>query len=74
MTVRDEVCRLIEQLSPDAVCDGRISERLGLSVRQPANHNTRELAGTLGFERRKDLCAICGSTKLVIRRSGNQRQ
>jgi len=71
MTVLDQVRGLIERLSPDPICDDCISERLGLSVRQHANHKTRELAGTRGFERRKDVCAICGGTKLVIRRKWN---
>ncbi|KRB82877.1 hypothetical protein ASE00_12795 [Sphingomonas sp. Root710] len=71
MTISDEVRRLIERLSPAPICDDCISERLGLSVRQHANHKTRELAGTKGFERRKDACAICGVTKLVIRHSGH---
>lgn len=68
MTVLDQVRGLIERLSPEPICDDCISERLGLSVRQHANHKTRELAGMRGFERRKDICAICGVTKLSIRR------
>lgn len=67
-TVLDQVRGLIERLSPEPICDDCVSERLGLSVRQHANHKTRELAGRRGFERRKDACAICGATKLVIRR------
>jgi hypothetical protein len=68
MTVIDQVRGLIERLSPDPVCDDCITERLGLSVRQHANHKTRELTGSNGFERGKDVCAICGETKQVIRR------
>ena len=68
MTVLDDVRRLIERLSPEPVCDDCIAERLGLSIRQHANPKTRELAGTDGFERSKDACALCGATKLVIRR------
>jgi hypothetical protein len=71
MTVRDEVRGLIERLSPAPICDDCISERLGLSVRQHANHKTRELAGTRGFERRKDVCGMGRQTKLVIRRTEN---
>ncbi|VVT23981.1 conserved hypothetical protein [Sphingomonas sp. EC-HK361] len=67
MTVLDQVRGLIERLSPEPICDDCISERLGLSVRQHANHKTRELAGTRGFERRKEHCSICGSEKKVIR-------
>jgi uncharacterized protein YaaQ len=68
MTVLDDVRALISRLSPQAVCDDCIADRLHLSVRQHANHKTRELAGTGGFERRKAPCSLCGSEKLVIRR------
>ena len=68
MTVLEEVRTLITRLSPDPVCDDCIADRLGLSVRQHANHKTRELAGTGGFERRRDRCSLCGSEKLVIRK------
>ena len=69
MTVRDEVAALIARLSPDPICDDCITEKLSLSVRQHANHKTRELAGANGYERRIDPCAICGTTKKVIRRA-----
>jgi hypothetical protein len=69
-TVLDQVRGLIERLSPEAICDDCITERLGLSVRQHANHKTRELAGSNGFERRLEPCAICGAIKKVIRRRG----
>jgi len=67
-TVLDKVRSLVERLAPDPVCDDCITERLGLSVRQHANHKTRELAGSHGFERRRDVCALCSSTKVVIRK------
>jgi hypothetical protein len=54
-------------LAPDPVCDDCISDRLGLSVRQHANHKTRELAGSSGFERELGDCVLCASTKKVIR-------
>lgn len=66
MTVLDQVRALIERLSPDAVCDDCITERLSLSVRQHANHKTRELMAEPGFERRIEACSLCGSTKKVI--------
>ncbi|ENY82817.1 hypothetical protein [Sphingopyxis sp. MC1] len=71
MTVLDQVRGLIERLSPEPICDDCISERLGLSVRQHANHKARELAGTRGFERQIGSCAICGATKKVIRAKGS---
>ncbi len=69
MTVLDDVRALVARLSPQAVCDDCIADRLGLSVRQHANHKTRELAGSDGFERRKDICDLCESEKLVIRKA-----
>lgn len=71
MTVLDQVRALIERLSPEPVCDDCIADRLDLGVRQHANHKTRELAGQGGFERRKDACALCGATKIVIRRAAH---
>ncbi len=68
MTVLDDVRGFVARLAPDAVCDDCISDRLGLSVRQHANHKTRELAGTDSFERRKGRCSLCGADKLVISR------
>jgi ribosomal protein S14 len=38
-----------------------------LSLRQHANHKTRELAQAAGFDRRINPCSICGSEKKVIR-------
>ena len=55
MTVFDDVRALIDRLAPEPICDDRVAERLGLSVRQHANHKTRELASSNGFERRKDI-------------------
>lgn len=68
MTVLDQVRGLIERLSPDPICDDCIAERLGLPARQNARHKARELAGSNGFERNMDACAICGETKQVTRR------
>lgn len=68
MTVLDQVSGLISRLAPEAICDDCIADKLNLSVRQHANHKTRELAGTGGFERRRDACSLCGSEKLVIRK------
>ncbi|HJP68615.1 MAG TPA: hypothetical protein VJ846_06910 [Sphingomicrobium sp.] len=53
MSVLDEVRKLVTRLSPEAICDDCTAEKLNLSVRQHANHKTRELAGEGGFERRR---------------------
>jgi hypothetical protein len=67
MTVLERIRALVVRLSPDPICDDCVTEKLGLSVRQHANHKTRELAGGQGFERRIDTCAICRTVKTVIR-------
>ena len=68
MPVADRVRALIERLAPAPICDDCITDKLELSVRRHANHKTRELAGSGGFERRVDACSLCGATKKVIRR------
>ncbi len=67
MTVLEKVRELIIKKSPMAICDDCIAKKLDLSVRQHANHKTRELAVMPKFDRRIDVCGICGSTKKVIR-------
>ena len=68
-TILERVRALIERLSPAPICDDCIADKLDLSVRQHANHKSRELAGAPGFERRKDICSICCGDKIVIRRT-----
>jgi hypothetical protein len=68
VSVLDDVRAFVTRLSPEPVCDDCIADKLRLSVRQHANHKTRELAGSGGFERRRDNCGLCGKEKLVIRR------
>lgn len=67
-TVLERVRALVERLSPEPISDDCVAQNLDLSVRQHANHKTRELAGMRGFERQKDACAICGNDKMVIRK------
>jgi hypothetical protein len=69
MTVLDDVANLIIRISPDAVCDDCIKDKLGLTVRQHANRKTNILAKVSGFDRRKDVCSVCGGAKKVIRKS-----
>lgn len=68
-TVLDRVKALIVRLAPEPICDDYITERLGLSVRQHANHKTRELAGQHGFERQTGACSMCQGIKIVIRKN-----
>lgn len=67
MTVLDKVRDLIIRCTPDAICDDCITDSLKLSVRQHANHKTRELANQVGFDRQKSECSVCGSNKKAIR-------
>lgn len=66
MTVLSDVENLIIARSPGALCDDCIKEVLGLSVRQHANHKTRELEKSPKFMREYGLCSRCSKTKLVI--------
>jgi hypothetical protein len=67
MTVLDDVREFIVRRSPQATCDDCIADRLKLSVRQHANHKTRELAKMPRFRRERAECGLCKDTKLVIR-------
>ena len=67
MTVLERVREFLIKNSPMAICDDCIAEGLGLSVRQHANHKTRQLAVMPKFDRRTDICDICGSIRKVIR-------
>lgn len=66
MTVLDRVSSLLRQRSPHPLCDDCIAELLELSVRQHANHKTRELAKLKGFRRVRGTCQVCKNAKLVI--------
>ena len=48
-TALDQVRSLIERLTPDAICDDYVADRLKLTFRQHANHKSQELAGILGL-------------------------
>jgi hypothetical protein len=66
MTVLDDVDELVRGLSPHCICDDCITQKLDLTVRQHANHKSRELAELHGFTRVKQICSFCGSSKLSI--------
>ena len=68
-TINDTIRQLVTGLAGETVCDDCIADRLALSVRTQANQVTRLLAGETTFDRRKNPCALCGATKLVIRAS-----
>lgn len=67
MTVLEDVAHLIARAAPNAICDDCIADKLHLTVRQHANHKTRELAGKSGYLREKGKCHYCGSNKKVIK-------
>ena len=66
MTKKEEVAALLVRISPKALCDDCIADELELTVRQHANHKTRELAQESGFSRRKEKCPSCQKEKEVI--------
>lgn len=67
MTLLDDVAALVRRVSPEAICDDCIAQRLGLPLRQHANRGTRELSAERDYRRRKDRCGLCGLETLVIR-------
>ena len=66
MTVLDQVKDFIVSRAPKATCDDCIADGLRLSIRQHANHKTRELAEAYGFDRHFGTCTICKREKKVI--------
>lgn len=68
VVVIDRVHAFISRLSPAPVCDMCVAERLGLGSTQAANIKVREVAGSAGFERRRDICSLCLGERLVTRR------
>lgn len=69
MSLLEQVRSFVARLSPEAVCDDCISEKLGASAGQHIDRMTLELAGSNEFERRKGPCSLCGGDKLVIRKA-----
>jgi hypothetical protein len=45
-----------------------VAERLGLGSTQAANIKVRGVAGSAGFERRRDICSLCLGERLVTRK------
>lgn len=67
MSMIEDVANLLRRLSPAPICDDCVAERLSLASRQVANQRTRELAGSHGVERRRDICSLCFGEKVVTR-------
>jgi hypothetical protein len=67
-TILERVRGLIERLAPEPICDECIAEKLELAWTSQANQAARELVGG-GFERRSDICAICGGPRAVTRKT-----
>jgi hypothetical protein len=57
-----DVEKIVACLSPGPVCDTCLTTKLGISLLEHADHAARELAGTNGYERRKDACCLCDET------------
>lgn len=69
MTLRDEVEKLVVRLAPQPICDDCLARTLHLSVLHNVDQAARELAGSNGFERRRDVCSLCGEDRPVIARN-----
>ncbi|RIJ23467.1 hypothetical protein D1224_04165 [Henriciella barbarensis] len=67
MTVLEQVAGRIRTIKPNPICDDCLAAEIQLSVRQHANHKTRELAENPGFRREQSHCSRCGSLKKCIR-------
>ncbi len=67
MTVLERVQHVLAEISPRAICDDCLAKKVELSVRQHANHKSRQLAKDKGYLREKETCPFCGDHKLVIR-------
>ncbi|MDH7972871.1 hypothetical protein QH494_11805 [Sphingomonas sp. AR_OL41] len=64
----DRVHALIDRLSPAPICDHCVAERLALDSVEAANIKVREVVGTGGFERRRDVCSLCSEERIVTRK------
>lgn len=67
-TVLDQVRALIERLAGEPICDDCVAEKLKLSSTSQANLAARGLTGMQGFERRNDICSLCGGDRKVTRK------
>jgi hypothetical protein len=70
LAILDNVRALIERLAGEPICDDCVVEKLILPRPSQANLAMRELGGTNGFERRIDVCSLCGGERKVTRRIG----
>ena len=66
MNIGADIERLVTRLSPAPVCDVCIADRLALAPDVDVHQATGELVGAHGFERRKDVCSLCGMVTSVI--------
>jgi len=66
-TVLNKVRALIERLAGEPICDDCVAEKLDLTWTSQANLAARELTGMQGFERRNDVCSLCGGDRKVTR-------
>ena len=68
MTVLQDIEKLIVRLAPEPICDDCIDRTLQLAGQDHAEQLARELAGSNGFERGKEICSLCGEVGVTIRR------
>lgn len=67
MTVLEDVANYVTRLVKP-VCNDGIADHLKLTVRNHANHKTRELEKNWAIDRRKGESSVCHNDELVIRK------
>lgn len=65
----EQVRTLIRRLTPLAICDGCVAERVGKRL-EVITQAVRELAGSDGFERQTGACAFCDASTRVTLHKG----
>lgn len=73
MKIPDQVAALLGRLSPSAICDRCLGDAAGLSDHHEAEAAARALVGKDGYERRRDVCAMCGAAGPVTRKNRKGR-
>ena len=74
VTISERIEALVIRLDGAAICDTCVGDRLDLTPADQAVVVTSALGGQTGYARKKDACALCGKTRLVISRTIQKRR
>ena len=66
--ILEAVRRFVERLAPTPVCDDCLAERIDQSGADGVRTAIGELAVERGFDRMRDACGLCGTSRMVIRK------